>query len=536
MPQNLKQGIMREKMKLISKEHYQKKDSQNDFDLIAHGSGHGKYVYFIGIGGAGMSAIAKILINEGYIVSGSDMECSPVTYELGELGVRINTKQDGECLDPDTNLVITSAAINENNPDLKKARSLGLKVIKYSEFLGSLMKTKYGIAISGTHGKTTTTAMISTILQKTGHEPTFVIGGNVTGIGGNSCLGKGSHFVAEACEFDRTFLNLAPQIGVITNIEEDHLDYYKDLDGITEAFTEFVSLIPEDGLLVVNNDDINTRKVIKGAKCKVESYSIVTASDILNKTIPARKTGLQTYSGELSIAAESYERANAESGAEWLAVVTYSDKDISHFSVFKKGRYFGDFCLKPPGLHNVSNALAAISVCNYIGLNRKTVKKALASFNGVSRRFQTISSKNSITIIDDFAHHPTEIKTTLATARAIYPSQRIWCVFQPHQHNRTKLLLREFAMALTLADKVIIADIYAARDSDREKASVSSLDLKRELQAIGGDVEYAKNSSEIINSLCLSVERDDIIMILGAGDIWKVAHGLKDILGSEYDK
>ncbi|MCR4289312.1 MAG: UDP-N-acetylmuramate--L-alanine ligase [Candidatus Scalindua sp.] len=523
-------------MKLISKEHYQKKDSQNDIDLINHGSGHGKYVYFIGIGGAGMSAIAKILINEGYIVAGSDMECSPVTYELGELGVRINTKQDGECLDPDTNLVITSAAINENNPDLKKARSLGLKVVKYSEFLGSLMKTKYGIAISGTHGKTTTTAMISTILQKTGQEPTFVIGGNVTGIGGNSCLGKGSHFVAEACEFDRTFLNLAPQIGVITNIEEDHLDYYKDLDGITEAFTEFVSLIPEDGLLVVNNDDINTRKVIKGAKCKVESYSVVTASDILNKAIPARKTGLQTYSGEMQIADEFCERVNAESDAEWLAVVTYSDKDVSRFSVFKKGEYFGDFCLKPPGLHNVSNALAAISVCNYIGLNRKTVKKALASFNGVSRRFQTISSKNSITIIDDFAHHPTEIKTTLATARAIYPSQRIWCVFQPHQHNRTKLFLREFATALTLADKVIIADIYAARDSDREKASISSLDLKRELQAIGGDAECMGNSSEIINSLCLSVERDDIIMILGAGDIWKVAHGLKDILESEYDK
>ena len=167
-------------MELISKEYHQKTDNQNDFNLIDPGSVQGKYVYFIGIGGAGMSAIAKILINEGYIVSGSDMESSPVTYALGELGVRINTKQDGECLDPDTNLVITSAAINENNPDLKKARSLGLKVVKYSEFLGSLMKTKYGIAISGTHGKTTTTAMISTILKKTGHEPTFVIGGNVT--------------------------------------------------------------------------------------------------------------------------------------------------------------------------------------------------------------------------------------------------------------------------------------------------------------------------------------------------------------------
>ncbi|MCP4411646.1 MAG: UDP-N-acetylmuramate--L-alanine ligase, partial [Gammaproteobacteria bacterium] len=403
-------------MKLISKGYYQKTGSQNKFELIAHGDDRGKYVYFIGIGGAGMSAIAKILINEGYTVSGSDMECSPATYELGRLGVRINTEQNGECLEPDTNLVITSAAINENNLDLKKARSLGLKVVKYSEFLGSLMSTKSGIAISGTHGKTTTTAMISTILQRTGHEPTFVIGGDVTGIGDNSCLGRGSHFVAEACEFDRTFLNLTPQIGVITNIEEDHLDYYKDLDGITEAFAEFISLIPDDGLIVVNNDDMNARKIIEGAKCNVERYSIIT---------------------------ESYERVNCETDTEWTAVVTYSDKDVSHFSIFKKGEYFGDFCIKTPGLHNVSNALAAISVCNYVGLSGETIKKELALFNGVSRRFQTISSKTGITIIDDFAHHPTEIKTTLATARAIYPTQRIWCVFQPHQHNRTKLLLRE---------------------------------------------------------------------------------------------
>jgi len=524
------------KMELISKEHYQKTDSQNYFNLIAHSGDHGKYVYFIGIGGAGMSAIARILINEGYIVSGSDIESSPVTYELGELGVRINTRQDGECLEPDTNLVITSAAIDENNPDLKKARSLGLKVVKYSEFLGSLMKTKYGIAISGTHGKTTTTAMISTILQKTGHEPTFVIGGNVAGIGDNSRLGRGSHFVAEACEFDRTFLNLTPQIGVITNIEEDHLDYYKDLDGITKAFAEFVSLIPKDGLLVVNNDDINTKKVIKGAKCKVESYSIVTESDFINQITSSSRIDLETYSVELSIANELSERASTGSGTKWLAVVTNSGKDANHFSVFKKGEYFGDFCLRTPGLHNVSNALAAISVCSYIGLDGKAVKKALASFNGVSRRFQTISCKNGITIIDDFAHHPTEIKTTLTTARAIYPSQRIWCVFQPHQHHRTKLLLREFAMALTLADKVMIADIYAARDSDIEMASVSSLDLKRELQVIGGDVECVKNSSDIINSLCSDVQRDDIIMILGAGDIWKVSHDLKNILENKYDK
>jgi len=529
-------------MNLISQEYYQGINNQHCQDLIDYSNDYGKYIYFIGIGGAGMSAIAKILINEGYIVSGSDMECSPITHELGELGVSINTKQDGEGLDPETNLVIRSAAINENNPDLKKARTLGLRVVKYSEFLGSLMKRKCGIAVSGTHGKTTTTAMISTILKKTGHEPSFVIGGNVEEIGGSSCVGKGSYFIAEACEYDRTFLNLTPQIGVITNIEEDHMDYYKDIDGITDAFTEFVSLIPEDGLLVINNDDTNIRKVVKGAKCKVESYSITTASDFSNKAVPVRRTlTSQTYSGGWiqkygrSIVDDSCGKTYFGSNANWLAVVYYTDKERNHFAVFKEGEYFGDFCLKTPGLHNVSNALAAISVCNYIGLNGRIVEKALALFNGVSRRFQTISSKNGITIIDDFAHHPTEIKTTLETARSIYPSQRIWCVFQPHQYNRTKLLLKEFAKALTLADKVIIADIYAARDSNIEKLSVSSLGLKRELQEMGGDVECIKSTPEIVSSLCSRVKRNDIIMILGAGDIWKAAYGLKNYLENEHD-
>jgi UDP-N-acetylmuramate--alanine ligase len=512
----------------ISSPHYSK--------LIDYGNDNGKYVYFIGIGGAGMSAIAKILINSGYVVSGSDMEYSPVICELGELGVNVNTKQDGDGLGPDTNLVITSAAINEKNPDLLKARTLGLKVVKYSEFLGSLMKKKCGIAVSGTHGKTTTTAMISTILKKTGHEPTFVIGGNVAEIGGNSNVGNGRHFIAEACEYDRTFLNLTPQIGVITNIEEDHLDYYKDIDGITNAFAAFVSLIPEDGLLIVNDDDINIKKVIKGAKCKIESYSITKASDILDDAVFVRTvSGLRADSSMQKQLYDSCGRISFKSNAKWLAVVYYSSKEVNQFSVFREGEFFGNFCLKTPGLHNVSNALAAISVCNYVGLNGENIKKALASFNGVSRRFQTISSNNGITIIDDFAHHPTEIKTTLETARSIYHSQRIWCVFQPHQHNRTKLLLKEFAMALTLADKVIIADIYAARDSETEMATVSSLDLKRELEEIGGDVECIKDVSGIVNTLHLSVKRNDIIMILGAGDIWKVAYGLKSYLENKYD-
>ncbi len=543
-------------MNLTSQSYYQEISNQHYSDIVNYGKNYGKYVYFIGIGGAGMSAIAKILIDEGCFVSGSDLECSPITYDLAKLGAKINTEQDGKGLDSYTNLVITSAAINENNPDLRKARMLGLKVIKYSEFLGSLMKNKCGIAVSGTHGKTTTSAMISTILKKTGHEPTFVIGGNVAEIGGSSCVGKGSFFIAEACEYDRTFLNLSPQIGVITNIDEDHLDYYKDINGITDAFTEFISLIPEDGLLVINNDDTNIKKVIESAKCRIESYSIFMTSNLPDKAIPIQKTptrqnhfgkwsnrqGIPVLyrSSSLSVASEqlideSDNKIYCELDAKWLAIVYYSDKEITRFSLFNAGEYFDDFCLKIPGLHNVSNALAAISVCNYIGLNKKVIKKALASFNGVNRRFQTISNKDRITIIDDYAHHPTEIRTTLETAKSIYPSQRLWCVFQPHQHNRTRLLLKKFAMALALADKVIITDIYPARDSDIERASVSSLDLVYELLEIGGDVECVKSISEIVDSLRLNVKTGDIILTLGAGNIWEAAYGLKNCLESEYD-
>jgi UDP-N-acetylmuramate--alanine ligase len=497
----------------------------------------GKCVYFIGIGGVGMSAIAKILIDEGCFVSGSDLECSPITHNLEKLGAKINTNQDGKSIDPYTNLVIISAAIKENNPDLMKAKMLGLKVVKYSEFLGSLMSNKRGIAVSGTHGKTTTGAMISTILKKTGCEPTFVIGGNVEEIGGGSCVGKGNLFVAEACEYDRTFLNLSPQIGVITNIDEDHLDCYKDINGVTNAFSEFVSLIPEDGLLVVNSNDENIKKAIKSARCRVEKYSVIMASSkhLPDYVVRAGKASmlkfalLDTASKPLVDASHS-SACYYESDTTWLAVVHYFDKEMSFFSVFNEGKYFGEFSLKMTGFHNVSNALAAISVCSCVGLNEEVIKKALVSFKGVRRRFQTISSKDGITIIDDYAHHPTEIRMTLETAKLVYPSKRLWCIFQPHQYNRTRHLLEEFANALTLADKVIITDIYAARDSDIDRASVRSLNLVHELLKMGSDVKYIEGFSEIVSYLHLDVKRDDVVLIMGAGDIWKTAYELENNL------
>ncbi|MFQ5964479.1 MAG: UDP-N-acetylmuramate--L-alanine ligase [Candidatus Scalinduaceae bacterium] len=538
----MKQEIIQEKMNLTFQKHYKGISQRQYLNHANYSDIRGKHVYFIGIGGVGMSAIAKILIDEGCFVSGSDSECSPVTRNLEKLGAKINARQDGRDINHRTSLVITSAAIRENNPDLIKAKKLGLKIIKYSEFLGSLMKNRCGITVSGTHGKTTTSAMISTILKNEGYEPAFVIGGNVEGIGGSSCLGRGNFFIAEACEYDRTFLRLSPQVGVITNIEEDHLDYYKDIDGITGAFSEFVSLIPEDGLLVVNNDDINIKKVIKSAECRIENYSVIMATnkDLPDYVIQAGRTFIPESSSinkvSEPLADELHKEIYLESDSKWIAVMYYFDKGVSYFRVFNEGKHFGDFYLNMPGLHNVSNALAAITVCSYIGLDKKDIRKALKTFKGVHRRFQTINNKYGITIIDDYAHHPTEIRLTLETAKSIYPSQRLYCVFQPHQHNRTRLLLKEFAKALTLADKIIITDIYAARDSGMERASVSSSDLVQELQEIGGDVKYVKSLSKIINSLSSDVKKDDIILTMGAGNIWKVAHGLKSNLESKYDQ
>ncbi len=516
--------------------YYKKTDNPRSQNLINFGSMQGEYVYLIGIGGVGMSSVAKILINEGCFVSGSDLQQTPVTHNLERLGARINTYQDGKNINPYTSMVITSASISEDNPDLKKVRTLGMKVIKCSEFLGSLMKNRQGIAVSGTHGKTTTSAMISVILEKSGLEPTFVIGGDVEEIGGSSCIGKGSFFVVEACEYDRTFLNLSPQVGVITNIDRDHLDYYKNISGITDAFSEFVSLIPEDGLLVINNDDVNARKVISNARCKTEKYSVIMANGKYLPDYVARAGGMYMLKPNLNkVMPELLENPlHGSDGfgldATWLAVVYYFDKARSCFNVFYEGRYFGDFCIRATGLHNVSNSLAAISVCNYVGLNKNDIERSLRLFKGVDRRFQTISNRDGITIIDDYAHHPTEIRVTLETAKSIYPSKRLWCVFQPHQYNRTRLLLKEFAGALTLADKVVVTDIYAARDSDIDMVSVSSLDLVQELKERGGDVKYIENISEIVSSLHGDTEKDDVVVTMGAGDIWKAAYGLKECL------
>ena len=454
----------------------------------------GRCIYFIGIGGIGMSAVARILINEGCVVAGSDVRQSSLTSTLEKMGASINTKQDGSFMSSETDMVVISAAISEDNPDLKTARKMGIKVVKYSQILGSLMKEKRGVAISGTHGKTTTSAMVSTILKMAGLDPTFVIGGEVPDIGGNSYLGKGNLFVAEACEYDRSFLNLAPQVGVITNIEEDHLDYYENIEKIINAFGDFVSLISKDGLLVVNSNDANTAFAIKRANCRVETFSLDNSSD-------------------------------------WRGEILFTRNGINKFSVYRKDQYFDDFSLRIPGSHNILNALAATAVCTFVGVNKDIIKAALMSYKGADRRFQIVGVKNNITVIDDYAHHPTEINVTLKAAREFYPDKRIWCIFQPHQYSRTRHLLNGFAKSFQNADKVILADIYAARDSEFEQTAINASKLCEETRKAGVDVQYIPQLSDIVDFIYANARRGDIIITMGAGNIWKVAYDLVSKLG-----
>lgn len=454
-----------------------------------------KNVYLIGIGGTGMSSLARLLLKKGYTVYGSDLYASPTTEALERLGARITNKQDGKLVDPDTEMVVISAAISEDNPDLKAARSSRLKVVKYSQLLGSLMEEKKGIAISGTHGKTTTTSMVSTVLKYAGMDPSFVIGGDVPEIGGGACCGNGSFFVAEACEYDRSFLSYAPYIGVITNIEEDHLDYYKDIDDIISAFTEFAASIPEDGLLVVNSNDNNIKKAIRGARCNVETYSI------------------------------------NDPYANWTARRLGSDNT---FEVFHNCGSFGRFRLRSPGVHNVMNALATIATCTFAGVKRQSIRKGLASFNGALRRFQIIGSVNNITVIDDYGHHPTEIRATLSAARERFPESKIWCVFQPHQYCRTRTLLKDFARAFDNADKVVLTDIYSARDKEEDKAAVNSLILANEVKLQGVDAMYVSSVNDVPDFLCSRLRARDIVITMGAGDIGNVSYSMVSRLNALY--
>lgn len=451
-----------------------------------------KPIHFIGIGGIGMSGLATCLIELGYSITGSDLESSEAIERLIKRGAKIYIGHSPAHLPESCNLIIKSAAIRDDNPELIKARQLGLPIMKYAQVLGELTKNKYGIAISGSHGKTTITAMISYILTSAQQDPSFLIGGYVPELKCSAKIGKDQYFVVEACEYDRSFYNLNYQIGIINNIEPDHLDYYRDFSALIDAFGIFASKIPPDGYLITNSDDTNIANCVKSSQAKVINFS-------LNQNHPQADWKI----GSLSL-----------QNGQWV------------FAVIKDNNRYDQFTLRIPGRHNVQNALVAIILSHVLGIDRGITKKALADFQGIARRFETIGKIDDITIIDDYAHHPTEIQATIRTVQETFPDRSIWYVFQPHQYSRTRLFLNDFVRVWSHEERVIITDIYSARDVEEEKQKISASDLVDRINQKGGQARYLPSFDEIISYLRSKVSNNDVIITIGAGDIWKVAKGL----------
>lgn len=446
------------------------------------------HIYFCGIGGISMSGLAEILLDRGFEISGSDMNSSALTQTLEKKGARIFIGQSASNITPDIDCVIFTSAIHADNPEYRRAQELGLATLTRAELLGQLMLNyTCPIAVSGTHGKTTTTSMLSEILLAADTDPTVSVGGILDSIGGNIRIGKTDYFVTEACEYTNSFLSLFPKVSVILNIEEDHLDFFRDLAQIRDSFQRFAELLPDDGLLVINKDIDHCEALTKELPCKVVTFG----------------------SGE---------------DCDYHAT-DFSYDRFGHISAIVHTSQGEDFTLmlSVPGEHNLSNALAAVAVADHLGIDRNITLNALQKCKGSRRRFEYKGALGDITIIDDYAHHPTEITATLTSAQK-YPHARIWCVFQPHTFTRTKAFMDDFAHALTLADKVVLADIYPARETD--DLGISSKDLQAKIQALGKECFYFSSFGAIENFLLENLASEDMLITMGAGDIVRVGEKL----------
>lgn len=444
--------------------------------------GH-RNIHCIGVGGIGVSAIAEILNSRGYNVSGSDMKESEMTDKLKSMGIEIYVGHKAENVEG-KDLIIYSAAIAPENPEIVRAKELGIEMAGRAEVLGTLMD-EFGtsIAISGTHGKTTTTSMVSLILEKAGKEPTIMVGGNLAEIGGNVKAGQGDYFVTEACEYRDSFLELRPKIEIILNIDSDHLDYFKDIDHIVSSFDKFANYVPDDGKIIAYDANPFVNKVIEGHS------NAVTYGYNKNSTF-------------------------------YISDVAFSD-GMPSFHLNYNGEDFGKIQLAIPGEHNILNATAAFACCYGLGVDKKTIIDTLEDFRGIQRRFDVrgVYGKG-FKLVDDYAHHPTEIKATLAAASNL-PHNKLWCIFQPHTYTRTLALFDQFAEAFAKADKLIITDIYAAREKNIYEISADKLaDAIREAHP-DKDVMFISKFSEIAHFVMNNAKEGDLVITMGAGDIYK---------------
>ncbi len=447
-------------------------------------------VHLIGIGGCGMSSLAGVLLRCGAIVSGSDRGGFKIQPRLEELGATIAIGQAPINIPTGCDIVVSSAAIREDNPELLEARRRGLPCLSYAQMLGEVMRLRKGIAVAGTHGKSTTTAMVAYILRQARTDPTFVVGAEVAQLEGSSGVGDGPYFVVEACEFNRSFLNLAPAHAAILNIEEDHLDYFKGLEDISSAFHAFAGLVPAGGVVVANADDAIVTQAVRRIPAQVETFGL------------------------------------AES-ATWRAVDIRESQGCYQFGVEHEGRLFLHASMNHlPGRHQIANALAATALAGLADVPAETIADSLSRFSGADRRLSRRGEGRGILILDDYGHHPTEIKVTLRTVRERYPGRRLWVVFQPHQHSRTRFLLEDFARSFGQADHLLVPDIYFVRDSEAERSEISSSHLVDKVRSNGGDALYLAGHDEIVDHIVRRATEGDVILTMGAGDVWKIADEL----------
>lgn len=444
-----------------------------------------KHIHMLGIGGVSMSGIAEILKNWGFTVTGSDSSFSPIIKKLQRTGVYVRIGHDFENL-AKSDIVVYSAAIKQSDPEILKAKQLNIPIIERADFLGQITSCfEDTICISGTHGKTTTTSMISCCFLKANTDPNIQVGALLKEINGNYRVGNSEYFILEACEYVESFLKFKPKAEVILNIDNDHLDYFKNFDNIKNAFVKYVNLLPKDGILVVNADDPNCLDLRKHSAAPTITYGINNEyANYLAKNINFDKNGFPT------------------------------------FDVYHNGNFYATIKLSVAGLHNVSNSLACIALCDYYKLPKMNIKEALLTFTGANRRLEFKGTFNGASLFDDYAHHPTEIK---ATANSIKNKEynKSWVVFQPHTYSRTKNLLEDFASALINFDNIIVTDIYAAREDNIY--NISSQDLVSKIKSCGKDAIYISDFNNIANYLKNHVNKDDIVISLGAGTITNLA-------------
>ena len=463
---------------------------QIDFNKPVH-------IHFIGIGGISMSALARLLASRGFTVSGSDWHESDLTKELEALGIRVDIGQRAENITKDIDLVVYTAAVHSDNEEFCAAQAANIPLMPRSVLLGQIMKQyPHSVGIAGTHGKTTTTSILSVLLLAGELDPTITVGGVLDLIGGNLRIGSSDYFVAEACEYTNTFLSLYPTDVIVLNVEEDHLDFFKDINDIRASFAKYVELVPANGTAYVNAEIDDYAALFAGASCQVASYGILE-----------EETSLENLSSPYTYAA---------------ANVVYDNHGCGSFDFIAEGKYLGRVQMGLIGRHNVSNALPAIALALKYGVSMETIIEALPSFTGTRRRFEYKGTLGGITIYDDYAHHPTEIKATLSSAKC--GQKRTVTVFQPHTYTRTKALLPEFAESLSLSDVVVLAKIYAARETDT--LGVSSKVLAEEIAKKGKEVYCFDTFDEIENFLLQFCEDGDLLITMGAGDVVKVGENL----------